>query len=134
MTRDDLEARLRVAPFHQWLDLKVLSMDEDGVEFGASWREEFKVNPERDYTHGGILAALVDICGDYALAAKIGRPVPTVDLRVDYHRAAMPGDLRIKARVIKAGRSFSTAEASVFDSGGKLVASGRAVYHSAPPE
>ena len=35
----------------------------------------------------------------------------------------------MKVRVIKLGHTFSTADASVFDSEGRLLASGRGVFH-----
>jgi len=53
-------------------------------------------------------------------------------LRVDYHRAAMPGDLVARGKVIKFGSAISVAEAQVFDEGGNLLASGRGVYSTAP--
>ena len=59
-------------------------------------------------------------------------PIPTVDLRVDYHRPALQGERTVEGRVIKLGRTFSTAEAYVYDSEGALLASGRGVYHSPP--
>ena len=121
------------APFHQWLGLEVIALHDDGIELKARWREEWVVNPDRRYTHGGILAALIDLAADWALVKRTGRGVPTVDLRVDYHAAAMPGDLTVKGRIVKAGGHLSTAEAHVYDAGGKLVASGRGVYLTAPP-
>jgi uncharacterized protein (TIGR00369 family) len=120
-------------PYHQWLGLKVLSLDDDGIEIKATWREEWVVNPERRYTHGGILAALVDLAADWAMVKKTGRGVPTIDLRVDYHAAALPGDLTVRGKVVRMGSQFSTAEAQVFDDKGKLVASGRGTYFTAPP-
>lgn len=130
LSGEELEKILTRGNFHQWLGMRVVSVDDSGIELSATWREEFIVNPERRYTHGGILATLIDLGADYALAAKLGRPFPTVDLRVDYHRAAMPGDLRVAASVLKLGRTFSTAEARIFDADGKLLASGRGVYHT----
>ncbi|PTB18662.1 phenylacetic acid degradation protein [Trinickia symbiotica] len=129
----EIEARLRRAPFHDWLGLKVLSVGEGEIELAATWRDEWVVNPEKRYTHGGILAALVDLAADWALVSKTGRGVPTIDLRVDYHRAAFPGDLRVTGKVIRFGGQVSTAEAYVYDSDGKLVASGRGTYASATP-
>lgn len=130
LTAEQLNEILTRGPYHQWLGLTLVALEEDAIEIGVTWREEFMVNRERRYTHGGILAALIDLAGDYALAAKLGRPYPTIDMRVDYHRTAMPGDLRVRARVIKLGRAFSTASAEVLDETGKLLASGRAVYHT----
>ena len=130
MTKVELQERITLAPFHQWLDIRVSEVNEDDIRINVPWRQEFIVNPKRGYAHGGILATLIDIAADYALAVKIGTPVPTVDLRVDYHRAAMPGELTVKARVLNLGRTFSTAEAMIYDSDGRLLASGRGVYHS----
>ena len=133
ITPQQVENLLRRGPFHQWLGLKVLSVGEGTIEIEASWREEWVVNPDRKYTHGGILAALVDLAADWALFSKMGRGVPTVDLRVDYHRAAMPGNLIVKGKVIKFGSQLSVAESQVFDKDGVLCASGRGVYSTAPP-
>jgi uncharacterized protein (TIGR00369 family) len=122
------------APYHRWLGLEVVALADDGIEIRATWREEWVVNPERRYTHGGVLAAVVDLAADWAMVKKTGRPVPTIDLRVDYHAAAMPGDLLARGKVIKLGGQFSVAEAQVFDKDGKLVASGRGTYFTAPPK
>lgn len=122
------------APYHQWLGIRVQKVDEQGIELTATWREEWVVNPDRRYTHGGILAALVDLTADWALVAHTKRGVPTIDMRIDYHRAAMPGDLTGNGRIVKLGSQFSVAEASIYDTDGKLVASGRGVYLTAAPK
>jgi len=136
---DDINVRsvqemLLRAPYHLWLGLSVLALDENGIDIRATWREEWVVNAERRYTHGGVLAALVDLAADWALVKRTGRGVPTLDLRVDYHSAAMPGDLIAKGRVIKAGGTISTAEAHVYDLENKLLASGRGTYFTAKPK
>jgi uncharacterized protein (TIGR00369 family) len=133
ITAQEVEEKLKRGPFHQWLGLKVLAVAEGTIEIEATWREEWVVNPDRQYTHGGILAALVDLTADWALVSKTGRGVPTIDMRVDYHRAAMPGNLIAKGKVIKFGSQFSVAEAMVYDKDGVLCASGRGVYSTAPP-
>ena len=134
MTIEKLQQLITRGPFNQWLNFTILKMDEAGIELKAAWREEWIVNPERRYTHGGILAAIVDVAADYAIAAQLGRPVPTIDLRVDYHKAAMPGDLVATAKIVRSGSQYSTAEAYVYDKEGALVASGRGTYFTAPPK
>ena len=131
---EKLQELITRGPFNRWLNFSVLKVDADGIEVRAAWREEWVVNPDRRYTHGGILAAIVDVAADYAIAAKLGRPVPTVDMRVDFHKAAMPGDLTAKAQVVRLGSNHSTAEASLYDKDGALVASGRGTYFTAPPK
>src|SRR5207237_9787084 len=113
---------------HRWRALKLVSAHGDGIELIATWREEWVVNTERRYTHGGILATLIDLGADWAMVRKLGRGVPTIDMRVDYHSVALPGDLTIKGKVIRMGGQFSTAEATIHDAQGKLLASGRGTY------
>jgi uncharacterized protein (TIGR00369 family) len=133
LTIERVQEHLMRAPYHQWLGLKVIALHDDGIEIRATWRDEWVVNPERRYTHGGVLAALIDLGADWAMIKKLGRAVPTIDLRVDYHSAAMPGDLTVRGTVVRMGSQVSTAEASIFDAGGKLLASGRGSYFTAPP-
>ncbi len=134
LTADEVQALIARGPFHQWLGLKVLRVGAGEIEIRATWREEWVVNPDRRYTHGGILAALVDLTADWALVSKTGRGVPTIDMRIDYHRAALPGDLTARGKLVKWGSQYAVSEAQVFDQDGVLVASGRGVYSTAPPK
>jgi uncharacterized protein (TIGR00369 family) len=134
MTIERVQTMIARAPYHQWLGLKVSAIHEDGIELTATWREEWVVNPERRYTHGGVLAALVDLAADWAMIKKLGRPVPTIDLRVDFHNPAMPGDLKCRGKIVKVGNQFSSSESFVFDASGTLLASGRGTYFSAQPK
>lgn len=132
ITAEALQERISRAPYHRWLGLKVLSVGADTVEVRATWREEWVANAERRHTHGGILAALVDLAADWALVSRLGRAAPTIDMRVDYHRAAVPGDLVATGRVLKFGGQFSVCEAQVLDTQGRLIASGRGTYFTGP--
>jgi uncharacterized protein (TIGR00369 family) len=134
MTIEKLQQLITRGPFNKWLNFTILKMDDAGIEVKAAWREEWVVNPDRRYTHGGILAAIIDTVADYAIAAQIGRPVPTIDVRVDFHKPAMPGDLIAKAKIVRSGSQYSTAEAYVYDKEGALVASGRGTYFTAAPK
>ena len=134
MTVERVQTMITRAPYHQWLGLKVNTIHDDGIELTATWREEWVVNPEWRYTHGGIIAALIDLAADWAMVKRLGRPVPTIDLRVDCHSPAMPGDLNCRGKIVKVGSQFSSSESFVFDSFGKLLASGRGTYFSAPPK
>src|SRR5690349_14082994 len=124
MTQEELQARIRVAKFHQWLGLEVVEASDDGIAVRATWLEDWVLNPARGYTRGGILATVVNVVAGYALAAQLGAPAPTVDLRVDYHKAAMQGDLTVRAKVLRRGGTFACCEAFVYDKDGELVASG----------
>ena len=133
VTQEALQKRLTANKFNAWMGLEILQLGEETIEIGMTWREEMISNPKARVTHGGILGALVDVAADFMIAAKTGAPVPTVDMRVDYHRAAGPGDLRAVGRVIRLGSTVSTAAAEVFDADGRLIASGRGVYFTGRP-
>jgi len=134
MTIERVQTMITRAPYHRWLGLKVNAVHDDGIELTATWREEWVVNPERRYTHGGVLAALIDLAADWAMIKTLGRPVPTIDLRVDFHGPAMPGDLICRGKIVKVGNQFSSSESFVFDTSGRLLASGRGTYLTAPPK
>jgi uncharacterized protein (TIGR00369 family) len=82
--------------------------------------------------HGGVIASLIDIAGDFALIAVLGHGVPTINFRVDYLRPASNGDLLARARVRKAGRTVGVVDIEVDDPGGRLVAVGRGCYGTQP--
>ncbi|HKQ29175.1 MAG TPA: PaaI family thioesterase [Burkholderiales bacterium] len=131
MTREDAQALVDRGPYARWLGIQVLAFEETGIEVKAKWREDWVANPSLQQTHGGILAALIDFAADFALVPHLGRFVPTIDMRVDYHRLAKPGDLTVKGRIIKLGRQFSVCEAEIRDAADELIASGRGTYVTA---
>ena len=88
----------------------------------------------RDLTRARTAVTFVDLTADWAMVSKTGRGVPTIDLRVDYHSPATPGDLTVRGKVVRMGSQFSTAEALIYDAQGKLLASGRGTYFTAPPK
>lgn len=133
MNVTELQAIVDRSPFNRWLHMSVDAISDEGITLRIPWRDEFISSPERQSTHGGILATLIDGAGDYAVAAAVGRATPTLNLHVDFHRVAPPGDLVVNARVVHAGRSVATAEAQVFDHAGRMVASGRGLYFVGTP-
>ena len=125
-----LEEQMRAAPFHEWLDLRVLSADDSHITIRSTWRPEWDNGTASRSTHGGIIAALLDLAADWAIASAVGVPAPTLDFSVHYLRAAKPGDLTVTGRLVKGGRSITFAEAELVDADGKQIAVGRGTYAS----
>ncbi len=119
---------LASSPYQRFLGLTLTRAEDGLVEIRLPFREEFLRQDDSDWLHGGILSALIDIAGDYAIVTKSGVGVPTVDLRVDYLRPARRGDLVAIARTVRVGRTIGVADVEVRDTGGVLVAVGRGVY------
>ncbi len=81
--------------------------------------------------HGGVVAALIDLAGHAAVAVKIGRMAPTIDLRIDYLRPSEGSDLIARARLPKAGRTVARVDIEVVDTQGRLIAVGRGSFSTA---
>jgi len=129
--QSDLEIwqqRIDVSPFQRWLGLQVTEVDEGRMCIALPWKEDLISNPNPPTVHGGILASVIDLLGLYSVLTTGSISIATVDLRVDYHRPAGPGDMTAEANIIKLGSKVSTAETKVFGPDGKLLASGRGVY------
>jgi uncharacterized protein (TIGR00369 family) len=133
LTAAELEARLRQSPFNAWMELHVAKLTEEFVDIALIWKPEM-ANARLDAAHGGILSALIDAAADYAIAAKLGRAAPTIDLRIDFHQPAKQGNLRARARIVRLGGTLAVAEADAYDVDDRLIASGRGTYFTATPE
>jgi len=121
----------RRSPFHEFLPMELESFDRAAgeVRFRVPFRTGFKRTPQGEGIHGGVLASIVDIAGDFALAVAMNRMgFPTIDLRVDYLRMAPDGDLAVVARSVKAGRTIGVADVEITDAAGRLCVVGRATY------
>jgi uncharacterized protein (TIGR00369 family) len=129
-SRDELQERLRASPFNAWLGLRIESVRPGQVDFVLPWRSEFTGTPQLNRAHGGLVAALADTAGGYTLMAQTGVTLSTVDLRVDFHQAAGPGQLLIKGTVVHRGRRLSCVDVQIFDADGGLVATGRGTYYT----
>jgi uncharacterized protein (TIGR00369 family) len=114
----------------RFLGLSLVRSARGLVEIRLPFREEFLRADGSDWLHGGVVSALIDIAGDYAILTEVGVGVPTVDLRVDYLRPARRGDLLATGRTVRVGRTVSVADVEVRSEGGELVAVGRGVYAS----
>jgi uncharacterized protein (TIGR00369 family) len=95
-------------------------------------RPEFERGAGTGQWHGGPLAAIIDTVGDYALIMMLGRPLPTVNFRVDYLKPAVTPLLTATATVRRSGKSVGVVDIDLHDAKGSLVAIGRATYSTLP--
>jgi uncharacterized protein (TIGR00369 family) len=121
---------LKDSPFQQLFDLSCTRVDREAGELEILMRYTPSVERAagtRQY-HGGAIASLIDIAGDYALWAVLGYGVPTMNFRTDYLRPATATDLRAVARIRRAGKTVAIVDIDVLDDQGGLVAVGRGTY------
>src|SRR4051812_41686019 len=106
---DDIGTTLRdlllSGPFHEQMRMELVGYDAEvgTVDIRLPWQPTFERAADTKQWHGGPIAALIDIAGDFALVAKLGRGIPTIDLRIDYLRPAIDTDLRATGRTLRAG-------------------------------
>jgi uncharacterized protein (TIGR00369 family) len=133
LSKEELQERLSHSAFIDSLQLTVLSADPDAqqVVMRAAMRPEFERGRGTGQWHGGPIAAIIDTAGDYALVMLLGRPLPTVNFRVDYLRPAIDTALIVTATVRRSGRLVGIVDVDVVNESGQLLAIGRATYATA---
>lgn len=130
LSREAIQQRLTHSPFIDFLGFEVVSADpaKQEVVMRLPMRPEFERGRGSGQWHGGPIAAAIDTVGDYALVMLLGRPLPTINFRVDYLRPAVDTALIVTARVRRNGRSVGVVDVDVSNEQGALVAVGRASY------
>ena len=125
-----LRGKLLDGQLQHFMGLELLDYDAGAgdVSLRAPWRAEFERCPGALQWHGGPMAATIAIAGDFVLIAKLGRGIPTIDLRIDYLRPAVDTDLVAHARTLRVGRAVGVVDIELRDRHRRLVAVGRGGY------
>jgi uncharacterized protein (TIGR00369 family) len=124
-----LKFELANPPYHAFLRPQAVSVDaENGiVQILLPFRPEFQRVPDKPEYHGGVIAGLIDLTAHAAVAVKIGKMAPNIDLRIDYLRGATATALHAKGILRKAGRTLALVDVEISDDNGKLIAVARGV-------
>lgn len=127
---DRLRVEIARAPLHDFLRVEAVAV-EDGtgvVTVRLPFRPEFRRAHDVDDYHGGIIAALIDLTAHAAVAVQTGGMAPTIDLRIDYLRAAPGVTLLSKGRVLRLDASIARADVEVWAGMDRLCAAGRGTF------
>jgi uncharacterized protein (TIGR00369 family) len=103
------------------------------------FREEHVGDPYRPALHGGVLSALADAAGGAALWATLEDPrarISTIDLRIDYLRAARLELVVADAHVVRAGNRVGVVDVRIFHPTAEDVtlSTGKCVYNVSYPK
>jgi uncharacterized protein (TIGR00369 family) len=100
------------------LGFKYEGLDGDRVRLRLPYRQDLVGDPVTGVLAGGLVTTLLDHVGGLAVwvGLKTYQPIATLDLRVDYMRAAIPGrDLIAEARCYRLTRSIGFVRAWAFE-------------------
>jgi uncharacterized protein (TIGR00369 family) len=126
---DRLQAEIDRCPFHELLQLRAVAATEDGVTIALRNRESLSLSPTQAQLHGGVIASVIDIAGHAACAVRLGMPVPTMHLSVDYLRPATGAEFLASARVLEMAPRRVWARVTVHDDQDTIIAVGTGTFH-----
>lgn len=127
-----LNTRILMAPHAEALGLSLVSIDKGRSVMSAPWREELVGDPESGVIASGVVTALLDHTCSLAVDSAIGERMPfaTLDLRIDYLRAAAPGaGITAEAHAYRLTRTVAFVRAEAWDvERSDLVATAQAAF------
>lgn len=104
-------------PHNVALGIECLELGEAKSMFVLRYDPKLVGNPDTGTIHGGAITALLDTTSGAAVFAAITgwRPIATIDLRIDYLRAAVPPrDVIARAHCYKVTRNVAFVRAVAF--------------------
>lgn len=130
LSLDQVQAYLDDSPFHRLFNMKAehCSPEDECLAIRMAFTPSVERATGSGQYHGGAIASLIDIAGDFVLIYLLGHGVPTINFRVDYLRPALATDLVARARVRRVGRTVGVVDIDVEDDQSRLIAVGRGCY------
>ncbi|MEM9638264.1 MAG: PaaI family thioesterase [Pseudomonadota bacterium] len=93
-TKTDIARQfIEAIPHSKALGMRLSDMGEGAATIEMPYDEKLVGDPETGVIHGGAVSALMDTCCGAAVMSHPDNPggTATIDLRIDYMRAATPG-------------------------------------------
>jgi uncharacterized protein (TIGR00369 family) len=115
-----VRAMLQFTPQARALGIEVTRIEKAHAFGRVPYRVELVGDPDSGVIAGGVLTTFLDQLAGAAAVAALATPaiVATIDLRIDYMRAAEPGrDVLAEAHCYKVGRNVAFVRAVAYEDG-----------------
>ena len=108
---------INALPFANALGMVLEHVGEGRARISMDWDPRFVGDPTTGVIHGGAVSALMDTCGGAAVMSCPGAlTTATIDLRIDYMRAATPGQrITAEAHCYHVTRNVAFVRATAHD-------------------
>ena len=106
------------SPQARALGIETVSIESDRATLRIAYKPELIGDPDTGVIAGGVVTTLLDhVCGQAVWATtRVEGSIATLDLRIDYMRAAEPGrDIYATAHCYKLTRSVAFVRAQAYD-------------------
>ena len=118
-------------PHSKALNMRVDLVDAGHAVLSLPYDKAFVGDPESGVLHGGVVTALLDTAMGTAVVShpQSNAGTATIDLRIDYMRAATPGQrVTAKAECYRVTRSVAFVRATAYDEGEGPVATAAGAF------
>ena len=124
MKIESLEEQRKIyenSPFNNHLGIKLEKLEGDSVIY------TLEINPTHlnvnQGVHGGVYFSILDSVMGATIRSVVKQPIVTINMSINYFAPASNEDvLKASAKVLQRGRSIVTAEGSIEDADGRLLA------------
>ena len=124
-------------PFNRVLGIEIESAEPPRLRFAM--RPELIGNAKRGILHGGVISAVLDATGGFAIMLALAKEpkageklsfpnIGTIDLRVDYLRPGRGKHFVATAKVVRLGNRIAVTHMELANDAGELISTGAAAY------